>query len=225
MKRIAVLTICCMLGLISIAQNFADKRIIVQDDFSVLQKHWLIEKAPADSEKVYTQNNKLIIDTYNGATIWFAQPLKGNILIQYKRKVVMDGTKNCRLSDLNQFFMATDSNPEKLFKRKGGFAEYDTMNMYYVGMGGNYNTTTRFRKYNNGDKKIIGEFTDAEHLLQPNKEYLIEIFVIDGTIQFSVDGKIFFKWKDEQPFKEGYFAFRSTRSRQEISDLKIYQLP
>jgi rhamnogalacturonan endolyase len=91
-------------------------------------------------------------------------------------------------------------------------------------MGGNYNSTTRCRKYNNSDKKIIGEFTDAAHLLQPNKEYNIEILCLNGLVQFTIDNEIFFSWKDEQPFTHGYFAIRSTHSKQEISDVKIYQL-
>ncbi|MEI5579635.1 DUF6250 domain-containing protein, partial [Streptomyces brasiliscabiei] len=74
----------------------------------------------ADTEKVFTEHNKLIINTYGGATVWFKQELKGNILIQFKRKIIMDSCRNCRLSDLNQFFMATEPNGSLTFKRKGG---------------------------------------------------------------------------------------------------------
>jgi rhamnogalacturonan endolyase len=119
--------------------------------------------------------------------------------------------------------MATDPKG-KMFTRFGGFAEYDSLNMYYTGMGGNYNKTTRFRKYNNGDKKIIEEFSDSSHLLQANKEYLIEIIVKDSLVTFSVDGVVFFSWKDERPFTHGYFGIRSTRSRQEVDEINIYQL-
>jgi hypothetical protein len=203
--------------------NYTIDKMLLQENFTSLN-NWVIEKDKKQSEKVFTENNKLILDTYDGVSVWFKQELKRNILISFKRKVVMDSCKNCRLSDLNQFFMTTEPNGSLSFNRKGGFAEYDSLNMYYVGMGGNYNSTTRFRKYNKGDKKIVGEFTDAAHLLEPNKEYLIEIVCYNGLIQFKVDGSIFFSWKDEQPYTHGYFAIRSTRSKQEISDLKIYQL-
>ncbi|MGG9963108.1 DUF6250 domain-containing protein [Ferruginibacter sp. SUN106] len=208
------------------AQNNTVKDILLfEDNFSsaLNASNWLVEKQPADSELVAAKNGKLLIDTYGGATIWYKKELKGNIKITYTRKVIVNGGKNDRLSDLNQFWMATDPNG-KMFSRHGGFAEYDSLNMYYAGMGGNYNKTTRFRKYNNGDKKIVAEYSDSLHLLQANKEYLIEITVLNGLVTFAVDGIVYFTWKDEQPFTHGYFGIRSTRSRQEIDDLKIYQL-
>lgn len=223
MKRPVILS---LLFIICFSTAEAQKdTLLFEDNFSssLDTTHWLIEKQKADSEIVVVKNGKLLMDTYGGATIWYKKELQGNIRITYKRKVIIDGGKNDRLSDLNQFWMATDPN-KKMFTRHGGFAEYDSLNMYYVGMGGNYNKTTRFRKYNAGDKKIVGEFSDSLHLLQPNKEYFIEITVKDGVATFAVDGAVYFKWKDEQPFMHGYFAIRSTRSRQQIDDVKIYQL-
>jgi len=207
------------------SSNAQKNFLLFEDDFTAPldTAHWLIEKLNADSEMVGTKNGKLLIDTYGGATIWYKNELQGNIRITYKRKVLIAGGKNDRLSDLNQFWMATDPR-KKMFTRHGGFAEYDSLNMYYVGMGGNYNKTTRFRKYIDGDKKIISEFTDSLHLLQANKEYFIEIVVQDSVVKFSADGVLYFTWKDEQPFTHGYFGIRSTRSRQEVDDIKIYQL-
>ncbi|MGC4104316.1 MAG: DUF6250 domain-containing protein [Ferruginibacter sp.] len=73
-------------------------------------------------------------------------------------------------------------------------------------------------------KEIIAEYSDSLHLLQPNKEYTIEITMKNGQVTFSVNGETYFSWKDEQPFSHGYFAIRSTRSRQQVDDVKIYQL-
>ncbi len=207
------------------AQNSNEKdSLLFQDNFSssLNTADWFVEKQAGDAEFVTVKNGRLLIDTYGGATVWYKKELKGNIRISYKRKVIIEGGRNDRLSDANQFWMATDP-AGKMFTRHGGFAEYDSMNMYYVGMGGNYNKTARFRKYNNGDKKIITEYTDTLHLLQPNKEYLIEISIKIGLIEFSVDGILFFSWKDEQPFKHGFFGIRSTRSRQEIDEVRMYQ--
>lgn len=207
----------------SFAQNKKES-VLFQENFTALDtSNWIVEKQKADSEIVIVKNGKLLIDTYGGATIWYKKELSGNIRITYKRKVMVDGGKNDRLSDLNNFWMATDPNGN-MFARHGGFAEYDSLNMYYVGMGGNYNKTTRFRKYNGGDKKIIEEFTDSLHLLQANKEYFIEIVIKDGLVTFSVDGIVFFSWKDDQPLTHGYFGIRSTRSRQEVDEVNIYQL-
>jgi rhamnogalacturonan endolyase len=128
---------------------------------------------------------------------------------------------NDRVSDLNQFFHAQDPPGGLTFNRKSRFEEYDSLNLYYVGMGGNYNTSTRFRKYFQGDKKILVDFADAPHLLEANKTYNIVIEVLNGLVSYWVDGVKFFEWKDPQPYPGGYFAFRSTKSRQEIDDLQI----
>ena len=188
-------------------------------------RQWIIEKSASPGDKAVVQEGKLLLDTYGGVTAWLAQELQGNYLIRFKRKIIMTGAQNDRLSDCNQFWMATDPFSDKLFYRKGGFSEYDSLRMYYVGMGGNYNSTTRFRRYDGkGEKMIIGEFTDSLHLLQPNKEYLFEIICKEGHILFKVDGEIYFTYKDPQPLTHGWFAFRSTRSRQEIDDLEIWRI-
>jgi rhamnogalacturonan endolyase len=90
-------------------------------------------------------------------------------------------------------------------------------------MGGNTNSTTRFRKYEgNGERTLLQEYTDASHLLKPNKNYHIKIEVLNGITSFWVDGICYFNYKDPSPLSEGYFGFRSTWSRQEISNFRCY---
>lgn len=202
-------------------------KLLYKSDFSkpLDTSVWVVEKLKADSEIVACNNGNLLLDTYGGATVWLKQPLQGNVHISFKRTVVIQGGKNDRLSDLNIFWMATDSLQNKGFTRKGTFNEYDSLSMYYVGFGGNYNTTTRFRKYTTkGDKQILGEYKDAAHLLQANKTYNIEIIQLNGLIQFVVDGELFFSYLDKEPLTYGYFAFRSTRSRQTISNFQVYSI-
>ncbi|MDE3237161.1 MAG: methyltransferase [Bacteroidota bacterium] len=202
------------------------KKLIFHDDFSkpLDTSIWKIEISNKQGDSVYTNNGKLILDTYNGVTVWLRKELKGNVQIEYKRKVMMEGKKNDRLSDLNQFWMANDLHNNNLFTRKGGFKEYDSLSMYYVGMGGNYNSTTRFRKYDGkGGKQIIAEYKDSLHLLQPNTEYNIQICMNNGEITFTVNGTVYFQYTDNTPLTQGYFAIRSTRSRQEIEEINIYQ--
>ena len=60
------------------------------------------------------------------------------------------GGTHDRVSDLNCFWMATDSrSPDDLFatRRSGKFSDYDRLRTYYVGLGDNGNSTTRFRRY------------------------------------------------------------------------------
>ena len=94
--------------------------------------------------------------------------------------MVMKGGKYDRLSDLNCFWAANDpKNPDNLFARSewrnGVFKNYNTLDLFYVGYGGNDNSTTRFRRYNGkyygvADDKVkplLREYTDTSHLLIP----------------------------------------------------------
>jgi rhamnogalacturonan endolyase len=121
--------------------------------------------------------------------------------------------------------MASDPRNPNLFTRAGVFEEYDSLRMYYIGMGGNTNATTRFRKYHgDGNKPLLQEYLNKDYLLKPNTDYLITLIVKDGLSEYFVNGKKYFSYKDPEPLTEGYFGFRTTWSRQQISDFKIHSL-
>jgi rhamnogalacturonan endolyase len=206
-------------------QSYKKGALLYKDDFDAGLDNWVAEAPATAGSKVAVENKKLLIDVDGGATVWLNKKLFGNILIEYKRKVLAGTGKNDRLSDLNQFWMASDPQNENLFTRTGIFSEYDSLQLYYVGFGGNTNTTTRFRKYTgNGDRVLYQDLTDKEHLLEPNKEYTIKIVVHKGLTKFFVDDKEFFSFLDPDPLQEGYFGFRTVQSRQEIDDFRVYKL-
>ncbi|MCF0052112.1 DUF6250 domain-containing protein [Dyadobacter sp. LJ53] len=185
---------------------------------------WRAEIEPVGESAVFTRDGQLILNTAGGVTVWFTQKLEGNIRIEYDWTVLVEGEKNDRLSDLNQFWMATDPPNANLFTRSGKFEDYDSLSLYYVGFGGNSNTTTRFRKYHgNGEKPLLQEFKDKEHLLKPNHRYHITIKVEDGRTTFSVDDNVIFDWNDKSPLRQGYFAFRSTASRHAIDHFRVWK--
>jgi len=206
--------------------GYKKKKLVVENFKGTLNLElWQVEMDSLPLSRVYTNNKKLILDTKGGVTVWLKKELEGNLLIEFQRTVLLNGGSNDRLSDLNQFWMATDPKNPNLFTRKGKFAEYDSLSMYYVGFGGNHNTTTRFRKYmGNGDRLILKERNESPFLLEANKNYLIQIAVIEGVISFWVNGLCFFEYTDPNPLNQGYFGFRSTWSHQHISELKIYGL-
>jgi hypothetical protein len=200
-------------------------KLLYKDDFNNGLKDWIVEVAKSPNSTVVIKNSKLVIDVAGGATIWLNKKLSGNLMITYKRKVIIDGGPNDRLSDLNQFWMASDPKNENLFTRSGVFSEYDSLLMYYVGFGGNSNTTTRFRKYTgNGERVLYSDLTDRKYLLERNKVYSIKIVVYNGVSKFFVDDKQFFSFRDPNPISQGYFGFRTTQSRQEIDDFEVYRL-
>ena len=209
------------------SQKAGKENLIFSDDFttSLDTNLWKAEIAPQPDSKVYTKDGHLLLDTKGGVTVWLNKKLSGNIRIEYTRKVVVDSGKNDRLSDFNTFWMATDPKNSNLFTRDGVLESYDSLLLYYVGMGGNTNKTTRFRKYQgNGERTLLKEYTDAGHLLQPNKVYIISVEIKGNTVSYSVDGNIYFSYDDPDVLKEGYFGFRSTKSRQAIDNIKVYQL-
>lgn len=201
------------------------RQLIYSSNFERLDTTaWVVEMDALDSSSVYVKNNALILDTKGGVTVWLNQKLEGNFEIEYTRKIIMDQGRNDRLSDMNQFWMATDPTTPNLFTRKGKFDEYDNLSLYYAGIGGNYNSTTRFRKYHQGERTLLKEETTQAKLLKANHEYKIKTVVKNGTTSVWVDGELYFEYKDPEALTEGYFGFRATWSRQEIKNLKVYRL-
>lgn len=187
---------------------------------------WVAEVASEPNSSVYVRNGKLVLDTKGGVTVWLRMPLNNNYTIEYDRTVMLDTGTNDRISDLNQFWAASDPRNANLFTRHGVLESYDSLQLYYVGMGGNTNKTTRFRKYQgNGERTLLQEFTDKTHLLLPNKTYHVKTIVKNGTTSFWIDGELFFYYTDPNPLPPGYFGLRSTKSRQEIDNLVISVLP
>ncbi len=200
-------------------------KLIYQDDFDTDLRQWQVESADTKNSDISVANHQLLIDAAKGATVWFKQKLSGDILIRYTRRVVMELGRNDRLSDLNQFWMATDPLDQSIFTRKGVFEQYNDLRLYYSGIGGNTNTTTRFRKYQgNGERTLLTELNERDTLLQANRDYVIETAVYQGCTRVVVDGKVFFSYKDKDALKDGYFGFRTTQSRQQIRYFKVYQL-
>jgi rhamnogalacturonan endolyase len=200
-------------------------KLLFKDNFNRRLNNWVSEYKKSDVSEIKVKNRKLLIDVDGGATVWYKRKLSGDIMITYKRRVLVQQGRNDRLSDLNQFWMATDPRNPNLFTRNGTFTAYDSLSLYYAGLGGNSNTTTRFRKYSGiGERKLYRDLTNKAHLLEANKWYQIRIIVFQGLTRFYVDDQLFFSFEDPQPLKEGYFGFRTTESRQEIDDFKVYAL-
>jgi len=227
--RFLSIIVLFLTSLICIGQTNRVKndKILFTDDFenALDTTVWKVEMVKGPDASVSINNGKLVINTPDGVTVWMKKLLTGNIGIEYDWKVIMNGGKNDRLSDLNQFWMANDPHNPNLFTRNGVFEAYDSLQLYYVGMGGNGNTTTRFRKYQgSGQRELLQEYVDQQHLLIPNHTYHIKIIILNGQTSFYVDGQRYFDYHDPSSLKQGYFGFRSTKSHHEIDHYRVYQL-
>ncbi|MCG2583939.1 DUF6250 domain-containing protein [Massilia sp. TS11] len=209
----AALTAACVFG--------APGRLLASDDFSGPLDQWVSEVVPAAHASIRADQGSMLLDVDAGATAWLRQPLQGRVLIHFERQVLPEG----RLSDLNMFWMAQDPRQANLFTRSGKFEDYDSVRMYYLGIGGNTNTTTRLRRYDGaGEKRILGEYLDPAHLLRPGHWYAIDIAVADGCTRVQVDGQTWFQFRDPEPLQSGWFGIRTTQSRQRVRALRVYEL-
>jgi len=198
---------------------------------------WHIE-AESPQTRVLLRNDTLDITAPKGLSLWWNQQLQAPCTIEYQACVVVDGGPYDRLSDMNCFWMASNpqdgSSPLRGNQQRGGrFAESYRMQCYYLGYGGNYNTTTRFRRYT-GDSlavsdeshrpAILKEYTDSSHLLKPNQWYHIRIEVgEDGRNRFFINGELIVDYLDPKPLLNGWFAFRTTWSHTRLTGFRVSQ--
>ena len=197
---------------------------------------WTMEE---DSGKaVFTQSgNVMDITAPNGLTLWYNQPLKGDYRITYTAQMPMAGNPYQRLSDMNCFWGAVDpENPDDIFVRSawrnGTFKNYNTLNLFYVGYGGNNNQTTRFRRYH-GEyygkidsliKPLLKEYTDPAHLLEAKKDYAIEIIVKGDLTTFTVNGEELFRHDLTPGMGDGWFGIRLWDTHIVVRDFKVEEL-
>lgn len=196
--------------------------------------HWKVEAEQPGS--VIASRGLLSIDVPRGCTVWFSQELAGPLLIQYEARMLQANPAgpNDRVSDLNCFWMASDpravsSAPGDFFNvpsRTGAFATYNELRTYYVGQGGNTNSTTRFRRYigDATNRPILPEHDLTTHLLAPNQWQNIQLVACNNLIEYYRDGIRIFQYTDPQPYTRGYFAIRTTFNHMEIKNLTIHRL-
>jgi hypothetical protein len=208
-------------------------RLLYSDDFAHGLGQWSAELERGGV--VEASGGSLRIDVPAGATVWFRPELRGPVRIEYDATMIQRGGPNDRVSDLNCFWMAIDARtPDDLFatgfatQRSGAFADYNRLRAYYVGQGGNGNTTTRFRRYI-GDallRPLLPEhdLSGPEVLLKANISQKIQIVADGGHIQYGRDGKVIFDFQDAAPYTHGWFGFRTTFSHLEVRHFRVYGL-
>lgn len=204
--------------------------LIFRDDFDAGLANWKIEQMPNGTTAI--KNGKLEINDVSGCTVWLDKKLEGSIVIEYDVFLIQNGGTHDRVSDLNCFWMATDpENPENLFansaSREGKFSNYNTLQLYYMGVGGNNNKTTRFRRYvGNGERPLLTQhnLSGAKYMLTPNKTYHIKIVAHNGVIQYYRDNDLFVDFYDAKPYTSGYFGFRTVKNHMTIDNFKVYQI-
>jgi hypothetical protein len=208
----------------------ATATLIFEDDFSSDLKSWKIEQMLGGKSEII--NEKLEITDVSGCTIWQKKQFEGPIMITYDAFVISEGGSQDRVSDLNCFWMAKDPTSlddilKKSTIRGGKFSNYDSLRLYYMGVGGHDNTKTRFRRYvGDGNRPLLNEhdFSDSKMLLTANKLYKIKIIAFDGIVQYYKNDKLIIDFFDKNPYTSGHFGFRTVNNHMTIDNFKVYSL-
>ena len=207
----------------------ADPSLLFHDDFDSGLAQWHVE-----AEKpgvISAARGVLDVDVPAGVTVWFKPKLQGPIAIEFDATAVSAGGANDQVSDLNVFWMArnVDGNePVYSLVRSGKFEEYNALLTYYVGLGGNRNTTTRFRRYI-GDPVLRPlrpgyDLAGERYMLVPNKRQTIRLIANGKVIEYWRDGTRIFHLEDAEPYENGWFAFRTTYSHLRIERFRVHRV-
>jgi hypothetical protein len=212
--------------------RFRTGKVLFEDDFNHGLGSWRVEMERPG--RVAARNGALDIDVPAGTTVWFRQRLEGPVMIQYEAVIISAGGANDRVSDLNCFWMATEAAaPKDIFahRRSGAFAEYNSLRMYYVGLGGNGNTTTRFRRYIGDavERPLLPEndLSVAKHPdkgIVANKVQTVTLIADGELIQYWRDGVKIFEMVDSEPYTSGWFGIRTTKNHMQVRKLRIIRL-
>jgi hypothetical protein len=211
------------------APSKSDSGLLYRDDFHDLA-NWHIEAEQPG--RISASNGVLDIDVPAGVTLWFKSRLEGPLSVEFEATAVAEGGPNDQVSDLNVFWMANNvdgQQPVFAHVRSGKFEEYNALLTYYVGLGGNRNSTTRMRRYI-GDPVLRPlrpgyDLADPQYLLVPNKPQTIRLLANGKVIEYWRDGTRIFHMEDDAPYENGWFGFRTTYSHLRISKLRIRRLP
>lgn len=223
MKSIVILVVSMLFSAVGTAS--AQISGLTQREFG---KYWQVE-SESPSYAVTFRGDTCEIMAPKGLTLWRKEKMRGNTTIEYDAMVVDEGRSGDRLSDLNCFWMATDPQAKSVFTRaaarQGVFSNCYALQLYYVGFGGNHNTTTRFRRYDgNTDEAhrpaILQEYRDGDHLLKPNHWYHVKLRTMNGRVEYFIDGRQIVSYVDRKPLTEGWFGFRTTASRTRITNFR-----
>lgn len=186
------------------------------------EENWRVESEPSSPPSITRQeaDGSLYLQARKGMTIWLLRPLSGSYTLSFER-TILTSSPSCRLSDMNFFWAAHEQNNALPYIRDGALASYNNLILFYAGIGGNTNTTTRFRWYDgSGKRQLLQESTQEKDLLRADHTYHITLTVSKETSTFLIDGKTVFS-QTATPTPAGYFGIRTVGSCQKLNNFTL----
>jgi hypothetical protein len=208
----------------------AEERLLYRDDFRSGLGLWVVEAEKGGTFRA--EGGVLDIDSPGGVTLWFRHALESPVAIEYEVTAVKAGGPNDEVSDINCFWMATDPRAPGgdvlAHRRSGAFAEYDPLLTYYAGIGGNRNSTSRFRRYigRRDDRPLLPQhdLSAAADMIEPNRPYRIRLIAAGSRIELLRDDRAMFRLEDPAPYRRGHFGLRTTKSHLRVRDFRVHRL-
>ncbi|PSJ39131.1 Tat pathway signal sequence domain protein [Sphingomonas deserti] len=204
--------------------------LLHEDDFRDGLGQWVVEAEQGGAFRA--EGGVLDIDSPAGVTLWFRHAIEGPVAIDYDVEAVAAGGPNDQVSDINCFWMATDKRAPGgdvlAVRRSGAFADYDELRTYYAGIGGNRNTTSRFRRYigRRDERPLLPQhdLSAPAHFIEPNRRYRIRLIADGRRVELQRDGRTMFLLDDPEPYTRGHFALRTTKSHLRVRDFRVSRL-
>lgn len=220
-----VITLIAATIVISACSHPPENRKASMEQASLIKPELWVTELEKPGE-VTIRDDMMEIDVPAGATVWFKRRITGPVKIRYQALVVSAGGPNDRVSDLNCFWLARDVRDlDNLLQvtRHGAFTEYDQLQCYYVGLGANGNSTTRFRRYvgQYANRPLLPEHDLKEPLIVPNVWHTVELQAEGSTIRYLYDGKVIFDYQDPEPYTSGWFGLRTVANHLKIRQFQI----
>ena len=221
--------------------------VIANDDFRHGLALWRAELQDAGS-RMSAENGVLDVWASAGVTLWFRQDLAGDYEIRFTAtpvKASFPGFPD-RVSNLNFFWNATTLRGEDpaTLNADGSLNAYNPLQLYYVGFGANGNKTTRLRRYDGSPARPqrfgyadAPELTPADNLgplpafarLEADTPVRMRVRSVQAasgepTLQVFANDVSVFSWHDPEPYRHGWFGFRTTTSHFRLSDFSVVRL-
>ncbi|MFI3282261.1 MAG: DUF6250 domain-containing protein [Rikenellaceae bacterium] len=217
-----ILALCAVV--LTIAVDASAQRMELLSGGEGYHTKWVVESQTEDAVTMIGDTMEVV--AARGVTLWYDKRFEGDYQISYSAKFVMEGGPHDRLSDLNCFWGAIDpAYPDDFFRqswvyRDGDFSTYSPLDLFYVGYGGNRNSTTRFRRYTGAyvssdaqkNREMFNEYRNPEDILREGEWMNIVITVRGGRTTYSMNGKELVNHPVAEGQDEGYFGIRLVRN-------------
>jgi len=207
------------------------------EDFSHGMDQWWVEggrKTWVADGKLYVDTNAPIGESGTGATVWFRQPIEGDVEIACTVQVVASDIK---ANHINFFLYYSMPDGSDLFESRGNRADgaykhYHDLNGYIVTFLNDRHTEAvasagsspaRHRIRRCPGFTLIAEQFDGTNSI--GKTYHCKIIKKGTSIRFYVDGDLRVETDDPTPFSKGYFGLRTFATLLAWDNVTIRSLP